>query len=339
MSPKPRDACSAVPTSTRFETSLSHAAMSDARRLFTVVIASRCDDARRESLKRACESVRAMAGDSDYSIIVVANGTGVSSSVLDWLATRPDIRVIRLRSGSYPLARRIGAELADSEFLAFLDDDDELISNTLAPKIAYFRQHPEIDVLVTDGLRVNDSTVTRIFPPPEVRCVDFVETMMRAGWGACALTLRTQNVDLAAFDAEFRHMEWTLTALLLARRHRFGFLDEPTYRYYEATPDSLSKNADHSLAAPEVWRRLSAGYAGTRYEGAMRRRYGTMCHGASSECARQGRMRDAWRFHTESLRSAGGFAFVPFSARLLFVSLQRLLNSRLKPTSHERERT
>lgn len=297
---------------------------SSARRLFTVVIASVCDEARAELLKRACESVRAMAADYDYSILVVANGPRVSSSVLDWLATRPDVRVIRLRSGSHPLARRVGAEMADSEFLAFLDDDDELMPNTLARKIAQFRQHPEIDVLVTDGLRVNGSTATKIFPPPEARCADLVETMMRAGWGACALTLRAQNIDLSAFDAEFRHMEWTLTTLELARRHQFGFLDEPMYRYYETTPNSLSKSAEHNLAAPEVWRRLSKGYSGTRYDAAVRRRYGSECHNASSEYARQGKMRDAWRLHAGSLRSPGGVAFAPFSAKLLFASLRRL---------------
>jgi hypothetical protein len=265
-----------------------------------------------------------MAGDYDYSIVVVANGARVSSSVLNWLATRADTRVIRLRSGSHPLARRVGAEIGESEFLAFLDDDDELMPNTLARKIAQFRQHPEIDVLVTDGLRVNGSTVTKIFPPPEARSTDLVETLMRTGWGACALTIRARNIDLSAFDAEFRHMEWTLTTLQLARHYQFGFLDEPTYRYYEDTPDSLSKSAEHVLAAPEVWRRLSKTYAGTRYDAVVRRRYGAVCHDGSWECARRGRMRDAWRLHAESLRSPGGVAFVPFSAKLLFASLRHL---------------
>jgi hypothetical protein len=179
-------------------------------------------------------------------------------------------------------------------------------------------------VLVTDGLRVNGSSVTTIFPPPEARGADLVETMMRAGWGACALTLRTQNIDLSAFDAELRHMEWTLTALELARRHRIGFLDEPTYRYYETTPDSLSKRAEHNLAAPEVWRRLSKGYSGTRYDVAVRRRYGVVCHNAAWDLARQGRMRDAWHLHVESLLSPGGGAFLPFSAKLILTSLRRL---------------
>jgi glycosyltransferase involved in cell wall biosynthesis len=265
-----------------------------------------------------------MAGDCDYSIIVVANGPRVSSSVLDWLATRPDTRVIQLRSASHPLARRVGAEMADSEFLGFLDDDDELMPNTLARKIAHFREHPEIDVLVTDGLRINGSMVTKIFPPPEARRADLVETMMRTGWGACALTLRRQNIDLSVFDAEFRHLEWTLTTLELARHHHFGFLDEPMYRYYEDTLNSLSKSVEHSLAAPEVWRRLSKSYAGTRYETAVRRRYGRECHNASTVYARQGRMRDAWRLHVESLRSPGGLAWVPSSAKLLLASLRRL---------------
>jgi glycosyltransferase involved in cell wall biosynthesis len=302
--------------------------MNSPERLFTVVIASRCDDARGELLKRACDSVRAMAENCDYSIIVVANGARVSSNVLDWLATRSDIRVIRLRSGSYPLARRVGAELADSEFLAFLDDDDELLPNTLTRKITQFREHPEIDVLVADGFRINGSTVTKIFPPPEARSADLVETMLRAAWSAGALTLRMRSIDLSVLDAEFRHLEWTLTALELVGRHQCGFLDEPTYRYYEDTPDSLWKNAQPSLAAPELWRRLSKSYAGTRYEAVVRRRYGYVCHHASQEYARRDSVRDAWRLHAESLWSPGGMAFASYSLKLLFTSLRSLFRPR-----------
>jgi hypothetical protein len=294
-----------------------------AKHLFTIVIASVCDDVRADQLKRACDSVRAMAGAHDYSILVVANGARVSSKVLGWLAAEPAVRVVRLQSGSYPLARRIGAELAESEFLGFLDDDDELLPDTLAPKLAYFREHPDVDVLVTDGLRINGTTTSRILPPPKDRSSDTVETVMRMGWGACALTLRRQNVDLAVFDAEFRHLEWTLTALELAKRYRFGFLDEPTYRYYEDTPGSLSKLAEHHLIAPELWRRLMKSYAGTRYDDSVRRRFGTVCHKVAWEYARQGRMREAWRLHAESLMAPGGMALMPFSAKLLLAPLRR----------------
>ena len=230
-----------------------------------------------------------------------------------------------MRSGSYPLARRVGAELADSEFLAFLDDDDELLPNTLERKIAHFRQHPEIDALITDGLRVSGSTVSKIFPPPEARSADLVETMMHAGWGAGALTVRLQAIDLSAFDAEFRDLEWTSTTLQLAKRYRFGYLDEPTYRYYDDTPDSLWKSAQHCFAAVEVWRRLSKIYAGTPYEATVRRRFGRACHVASWELVRQGRIGAGWRLHFRSLMCPGGLARVSYTARLLLGSLQRLL--------------
>jgi glycosyltransferase involved in cell wall biosynthesis len=249
----------------------------------------------------------------------------VSPRILSWLATQPDVRVLHLRSGSHPLARRLGAELADGEFLAFLDDDDEFLPDTLAAKVAYFRQHPDVDVLVTDGLRVNGNGISRIFPPPDARAPDLVETMMRAPWSACSLTLRADKVDLAVFDAELRHMEWTLTALLLARQGRVGYLDEPTFRYYETTPDSLSKTVAHSLAGPEVWRRLSDCYAGTRYEGAVKRRYGSMCHNASHQYVRLGQLGCAWRMHVKSLLAPGGVAYLAYSVRLAFASLRQLL--------------
>jgi len=284
----------------------------------TIVIASRCDDARSELLKRACESVRTMAGAHVYSILVVANGHRVSQAVLDWLATRADTQVVRLQSGSHALARRVGAEMATGEFLGFLDDDDELLPGTLDGKLDYFRAHPDVDVLVTDGLLVSGQSTRKIFPPKAERCDDFVETMMQVGWSACSFTLRREQIDLAVFDTELRHLEWTLMALKLARHHKVGFLDEPAYRYYSDTPDSLSKSAAHAVTAPEIWRRLLDEYAGTRYEAAMRRRHGIECHNASWEHARQGNLREAWRLHLRSLAAPGGLrSYLTYSRKLL----------------------
>lgn len=298
--------------------------MSSPTCLLNIVIASVCDESRADRLQRACNSVRAMAGDHSYAIIVVANGNRVSPTVLTWLRARSDIRLVQVRTGSYPLARRVGVEMADAEFLGFVDDDDELLPNTLGKKLAYFRAHPDVDVLISDGLRVNGSATSRILPRAEERGTDVVDTMMRSGWSACSLTLRTKNIDLAAFDSEFRQMEWTLTALQLARHHKVGLLDEPMFCYYEDTPNSLSKSVDHELAAPEVWRRLSSQYAGTPYEKTMRHRYRHACHNASWQHARLGNLREAWRLHWQSMQSPGGLkAYLPYSRKLLLASLRR----------------
>jgi len=178
-----------------------------------------------------------------------------------------------------------------------------------------------VDVLVTDGFRISGSSAERIFPPLEVRGGNLIETMMGAGWGAGALTLRTETVDLAVLDAEFRHLEWTLAAFQLARRYKLGFLDEPTYRYYEDTPNSLSKRFEHRLAAPEVWRRLSESYAGTPHELKVRQRYGNECHNVAYELVVRGRLGEAWMSHLRSLVAPGGFANLPFTARLLLASI------------------
>ena len=119
----------------------------------------------------------------------------------------------------------------------------------------------------------------------------------------------------------------TLTVVDLARHHRVAYLDEPTYLYHETTPDSLSKLAEHSLAAPEVWRRLSQRYSDTRYDVAVRHRYGRMCHDGAWECARRGRLREAWQFHRESLRAPGGATFLLFSVKLLYATVRRLFSA------------
>ncbi len=125
-------------------------------------------------------------------------------------------------------------------------------------------------------------------------------------------------------STEQRHLEWTLMALLLARRHQTGYLSEPMYRYYANTAGSLSKGIEHSLAAPEIWRRLTASYTDSPYLPAMRRRYSVECHNASWQHAQLGHLREAWRLHWESMRSPGGvMAYLPYSRKLLLASLRR----------------
>ena len=85
-------------------------------------------------------------------------------------------------------------------------------------------------------------------------------------------------------------MEWTLTALELARRHQFGFLDEPTYRYYETTPEFIVEEC-RAQSSPRRrcgadCRRDTRVLATTPPCGAVTE---PMCHNVSWECARQGR--------------------------------------------------
>ncbi len=287
------------------------------RPVLTVVIASMCNEARFEQLKRACDSVRDMARGHAYRIIVVANGARVSDDVMEWLGSRADVRSVRLTSGSYPLARRVGAELADSEFLAFLDDDDEFLPDTFAVKLAYFREHPDVDVLVTDGLRVDGSIVTPIFPTPGQLPPDTVDAMMSLAWGACSLTLRAKAIDLSVFDPQFRHFEWTLAALLLARTYRFGFLQTPTYRYYADTPNSLSKHFEFATASPDLWSRLLEAYTRTPYVARIGRRYRLECHYVSWEFAKRGLFAKAWSYHVRSLAGPDGARYLPFTLKLL----------------------
>lgn len=285
--------------------------------MLTVVIASMCNEPRFEQLRRACDSVRDMARGHDYRIIVVANGSQVSDDVMRWLESRADVESVRLRSGSQSLARRMGAELADSEFLAFLDDDDELLPDTFAAKLAYFREHPDVDVLVTDGLWVDGATVKPIFPPGGQLPADTVDAVMSLPWGACSLTLRTKAIDLSVVDPQFKYFEWTLTALLLARKYRFGFLQTPTYRYYADTPNSLSKHAEFATAAPDLWSRLLEAYTSTPYVERIRRRHQLECHYVAWQFGKRGMFAKAWSYHMRCLGSFDGVRYLPFTLKLL----------------------
>jgi hypothetical protein len=218
----------------------------------------------------------------------------------------------------------MGAELADSEFLAFLDDDDEFLPDTFAAKLAYFREHPEVDVLVTDGLKVDGSIVEPIFPPAGQLPADTVDALMSLAWGACSLTLRARAIDLSVLDPQFRYFEWTLTVLLLARKHSIGFLQASTYRYYADTPDSLSKHLEFASATPGLWSRVLEAYTGTPYVAKIRRRYLLECDYVARQFAERGMFADAWSYHVRSLASPDGVRYLRFTPRLLAYPLWSL---------------
>ena len=128
----------------------------------TVVIASACTRERGELLKRACNSVLADRSGLGQ-ILVVANGANCDASVLVWVAAQSSVQIVRLVSGDHALARRVGAELCRTEFIAFLDDDDEYLPDSLRMRIASLDAAKDASALVSNGLSCDGSNASSFF--------------------------------------------------------------------------------------------------------------------------------------------------------------------------------
>ena len=141
--------------------------------------------------------------EADLELIVVDDGsTDGTSEILE--ANREmdgRIRSIRLPApGGAAHARNRGVAESDSEFVAFLDDDDEWLPSKTADQVAFLREEPRINVVSTDYAIVVPDGRTAVYRGP-ARCTT------RAMWwanfpGGCSFVMvrRTALPDGPAFD-------------------------------------------------------------------------------------------------------------------------------------------
>jgi Glycosyl transferase family 2 len=242
--------------------------------------------------------------------------------IMEWLATQPAVQVIRLASPGPGLARRVGAELVETDFMSFLDDDDEYLPDSLRIRVEYLDAHADINALITNGLLCEGSQESRLIPPLASLSSDPVVRALQHGWQAGMLTLRRGKVDLSALHPVLGHHEWTYTAICLASTNSLAVHDVPTFRYYK-TPGSLSQTADHVLAEPIFWAHALKALAGSRYERLARRRMGQAFHDVAALHYRNGDFRSAVRHHLAGLQCPGGLNRYGLSAKLAIAILRK----------------
>ncbi|MCM1146667.1 MAG: glycosyltransferase [Bacteroidales bacterium] len=99
-------------------------------------------------LDRCLESVVAQSF-RDWEIILVDDGSPDSCPAMcdRWAERDGRIRAVHKTNGGLSSARNLGMELAAGDHVTFIDSDDELAPETLAPLMTILRDHPEYDIL------------------------------------------------------------------------------------------------------------------------------------------------------------------------------------------------
>jgi glycosyltransferase involved in cell wall biosynthesis len=88
----------------------------------------------------------------DFEVILVNDGcpdtANLEAALQPYLGR---IRYIKQENGGPSAARNTGIAAASGEYVAFLDSDDVWLPDYIASQSAFFRDHPEIDVVYADG--------------------------------------------------------------------------------------------------------------------------------------------------------------------------------------------
>jgi glycosyltransferase involved in cell wall biosynthesis len=205
---------------------------------------------RPEACERALQSVLAQTVQpSEILVCDDCSRDRTEEIVRGWEAKDPRIRYLctSVNSGAPAATRNLGVSNAHSDWIAFLDDDDEWLPRKLERQSATLSAEP-VDVVSSNALRRDG---TRYFPDaPEI---------FRPGWAdltranpvlvCSALVRRASLVDVGGFPTA----SWTVGIddyaawLELGRRgSKFIVIGEPLVRYEDQALDRLSYRRIHS---------------------------------------------------------------------------------------------
>jgi hypothetical protein len=273
---------------------------------------------RRFQLWRALESILSQQGVRVRPIVIV-NGGSPDPGLVDELTNDSRLEVLRIPEGTLPAALRAGEAHARATYFTTLDDDDELLPGGLAARVDAFGRDGTIGAVVTNGIRRDaDGDSLHRDDLAQVRA-DPMGSMLRGNWLLPgAWLVKGAALPAPLFEHIPRYLECTYLALRLATWVRIGFLDEPTVVWYTNSPAAMH----HSLEFLEGQAEALLSLLELPLPGALhaeyRRRTGDAWHAAADFMLHHGRRREAWTHHLRSLRSPGGWRYLPFTRRFLY---------------------
>ena len=287
------------------------------RPTISVILPTRALPERSSGLCRAIDSIVSQEGVRAVPVIVV-NGPDRDPALCRALEADPRCRVVVEERANLPGALRAGRARVDTPWFATLDDDDEYLPQALLTRYRALRDAPELDVVVTNGIRRSAAGDRLQVDRSDLVRRDPLRALVARHWlMPGAYLARADRCGLELFDGMPSYLENTYLALRLALSYRFTFLDAPTLVRHLDTPNSESKSAAYLTGQVEGIRTLLRLDLPPDVRDVFRRRVAQACHAASARLLGAGSRWDAWAWHLRSLGELGGLHYLPYTWRLL----------------------
>ncbi len=191
--------------------------------------------------KRAVESVKAQTRPPDELVVVDDGSTDGTAGHLR--AAFPDVRVVREDGRGVSAARNRGIRETGSEWLAFLDSDDEWLPEKLEAQLAALAEEPGRllchcdEIWIRDGRRVN----------PRRRHAKRGGHIFQHCLPLCAISPSSAIVhrslldEVGSFDEELPACEDYDLWLRVCARHPVLYVDRKLVRRHGGHADQLSR--------------------------------------------------------------------------------------------------
>lgn len=196
----------------------------------TVVIPTRN---RAQQLEHAVQSAVRQT-HSELEVVVVDGGsTDDTPHVIEQLDETTSTQITYLRNESpcgLPAARNQGVRCGDSDYVAFLDDDDEWHPEKINRQITTFRRAPEPVGAVHTGFRSETSNGKHIHTKQPTHEGDIYESLLVRnviGPPSTVMVRRQAFEEVNGFDEQLHHQEDWDFYIRLARKYKFSYVSDP----------------------------------------------------------------------------------------------------------------
>ena len=199
---------------------------------------------RKKTLARAIQSVINQSL-SPFEILIIDDGSNDGTE--EWVKENfQNIKYIYQNNRGVSSARNIGIENANGDWVAFLDSDDEWLSNKLHEQVKAIESNPKIklfhtnEIWVRNGVRVNQMKKHKkyggyIFE----KCLDMCRV------SPSSVLIQKEVFDnIGVFDESLRVCEDYDLWLRITSKYPVVFLDVPLIYKYGGHADQLSKVND-----------------------------------------------------------------------------------------------
>ncbi len=182
---------------------------------------------RSDLIADSLDSIKGQSHKDFECIIIDDHSTDDSFDLARKLTAGDDRFIVKRRTSDVkgaPSCRNEGVSMANSEYLMFLDSDDLLAEKCLEERISLFRDHPELDFIVTQiGIFKDDPRRVTHYWNDLKGDDDIVNFLQANGWQTSSSFFKTDFVKQFRYDEQassWQDIEFHLRVLLSGPAYR-----------------------------------------------------------------------------------------------------------------------
>ena len=185
-----------------------------------------------QSIVRAMQSVVRQKGNFHFKIIVINDGSSDRSAELiqEFIQNNPEAEIyfIEQKNKGVSAARNAGLKMANTEFIAFLDSDDEWLPNKTEEQIPYFfREDFRVDFLTSCSNSQRVPFPYRVDPKTKLAKVSIKKLLVKHLIQTPTCIMRNKILDeVGMFDERQKFAEDANYWLRIAENHEMYLLDK-----------------------------------------------------------------------------------------------------------------